>query len=108
VVSKDEKERFLISKSSAAPRTGRPLHWTPSLLAEVARVYREAWIARKKPTTAVSKRFHLSQSGAAKVVKLARQAGLLPPTTQGKPGWIEPATMPRSLKSRQRTKEKRP
>jgi hypothetical protein len=85
--------RFLNSRSSVERRTGRPTHWTPVKLAAVAQVYREAWIARKHPTKAVASRFHLSASGAAKVVKLARADGLLPRTTKGKPGWIEPATM---------------
>ncbi|HEX9362206.1 MAG TPA: hypothetical protein VGA47_00275 [Candidatus Dormibacteraeota bacterium] len=100
-LSAAEAERFLKSKSSAAPRTGRPTHWNPARLAQVAGVYREAWSARRPPTAAVASRFHLSASGAAKVVRLARANGLLPPTTRGKAGWIE------ALKDRKQSKERK-
>ena len=90
-LSPSDAGRFLNSASSAAPRTGRPTHWTPTLLAEVGQVYRVAWSARKPPTEAVAAHFNLSASGAAKVVRLARAKGLLPMTTRGKAGWIETA-----------------
>ncbi len=85
----DEAERYLKSQSSAAPHPGRPTHWNPAQLAQVAHVYREAWSARKPPTAAVASRFHLTTSGAAKVVRLARANGLLPLTTRGRPGLTE-------------------
>lgn len=86
----DEIEiQILRSYQRPLPRTGRPTHWNPSRLTEVARIYAAAWSARKHPTKAVASRFHLTASGAAKVVKLARARGLLPPTTRGKAGWIE-------------------
>lgn len=91
-----EAGRFLKSASSAGRPPGRPTHWTPAELARVAQVYRDAWSAHKHPTTAVASRFHLSASGAAKVVRLARAAELLPPTTQGKPGWAEIPAKPKS------------
>jgi hypothetical protein len=90
----DEQEMQILmhihrSYQKPPPRTGRPTHWNAKRLAEVARVYQEAWRARKHPTKAVASRFHLTASGAAKVVKLARTNGSLPPTSKGKAGWIE-------------------
>jgi hypothetical protein len=54
-------------------------------LAEVARVYRQAWQDGQPPTRAVAGHFTISQSAAAKRVTRARQAGYLPLTTRGKP-----------------------
>ncbi len=54
-------------------------------LAEVARVYDEAWRAGKPPTKAVAEHFVISDSAAAKRVSRARVAGLLPETTRGRP-----------------------
>lgn len=68
---------------------GRPTHWTVVELAKVATTYREALEARKHPTAAVATRFRKTASGAAKLVRLARAAGLLGQTTKGKAGWIE-------------------
>ena len=56
---------------------------TADALAEVARVYREAWQVGANPTAAVADVFTLSRSAAAKRVARAREAGLLPPTTRG-------------------------
>jgi hypothetical protein len=55
-------------------------------LADVAKVYRQAWQNGRPPTRAVAAHFKISQSAAAKRVSRARQAGYLPFTTQGKPG----------------------
>lgn len=84
--------------------TGRPTYWTVLRLAEVATTYREALEARKHPTAAVATRFHKTASGAAKLVRLARAAGLLGPTTKGKAGWIEPP----KRKGRKDQKERKP
>ena len=89
-LSPDDATQYLRSVSSATalpPRVGRPTHWTPQRLAEAATVYRDAWLVRSNPTAAVAARFNLSDSGAAKVVRLSRKAGLLPPTTKGRAGW---------------------
>ena len=52
-------------------------------LAEVARVYKAAWVG-ENPTAAVARELHLSESAAAKRVARAREKGLLPPTTRGR------------------------
>lgn len=52
-------------------------------LARVAAIYRDALARNDNPTQAVAKSFHLSQSGAAKRVRRARDKGLLPETTPG-------------------------
>ncbi len=57
-------------------------------LAEVARVYDEAWRAGKPPTKAVAEHFVISDSAAAKRVSRARKAGLLPETTRGRPSGL--------------------
>ncbi len=44
---------------------------------EVAQVYQTAWQRGRAPTRAVARRFHLSDSGAAKQVQRARALGLL-------------------------------
>jgi hypothetical protein len=54
-------------------------------LAEVAAIYMAAWRARGNPTKAVAESLSLSRSAAAKRVARARQAGLLPATTKGRP-----------------------
>jgi hypothetical protein len=76
------RERF--RRSLRRRKGGRPLEWGPDRLSEVARTYMEAWAERKKPTQAVAKRFGVSYSTAAKAVARARQARLLPKTSQGK------------------------
>jgi hypothetical protein len=54
-------------------------------LAEVARVYSQAWHDGLHPTQAVADYFTITPSAAAKRVSRARQAGYLPTTTRGKP-----------------------
>jgi hypothetical protein len=54
-------------------------------LTEVAAIYREAWRAGLNPTQAVAEALSLSRSAAAKRVRRARDAGLLPETTRGRP-----------------------
>ena len=68
-------------------RPGRPAYWTVERLQDVARVYGAAYIAHQPPTTAVAAHFKLSAKGAAKVVGLARKAGLIPPARRGQPSW---------------------
>jgi hypothetical protein len=53
-------------------------------LAEVASVYRNAWGRGLNPTQAVAEALSLSRSAAAKRVRRARDAGLLPETTRGR------------------------
>ncbi len=67
-------------------RAGRPTFWSRDQLAEVARIYREAWAIGENPTHAVASHLHKSRSMAAKLVAMARRAEppLLPPTTQGR------------------------
>lgn len=50
----------------------RRRHVTPSLLEEVALVYREAFKNGNPPTEAVARHFNLSKSGASKYVQAAR------------------------------------
>jgi hypothetical protein len=56
-------------------KVGRPPKWTAEELEEVSRVYREHSGGRS-PRKAVAKHFHLSDSGAAKVIARARALGL--------------------------------
>jgi hypothetical protein len=53
-------------------------------LAEVATIYREAWQGGLNPTKSVAEALSLSRSAAAKRVRRARDAGLLPKTTKGR------------------------
>jgi hypothetical protein len=50
---------------------------TPEELAEVARVYREAYAAGRPPKKAVVSHFGLSDVGASKRIRLARDGGYL-------------------------------
>ena len=72
---------------AVAPRAGRPAYWTVERLQEVAGVYGAAFLVHQPPTTAVAAHFKLSAKGAAKVVGLARKAGLIPPSRRGQPSW---------------------
>lgn len=55
-------------------------------LEEVAAIYRAAWEAGdRRPTLAVAKALVVEHSTAAKRVQRARAAGLLPPTSRGRP-----------------------
>lgn len=49
----------------------------------VARIYREAYAAGGKPTTAVAEHFGLTVGGASNLVSRARDIGLIPPTSRG-------------------------
>lgn len=52
-------------------------------LKETARIYREAFAADGKPTTAVAEHFGLTVGGASNLVSRARELGLIPPTSRG-------------------------
>ncbi len=52
-------------------------------LETVARIYREAYAAGGKPTTAVAEHFGLTVGGASNLVSRARDIGLIPPTSRG-------------------------
>lgn len=83
----EDKERGQVMNNQTARRVaGRlrpPGREVPrDELEDVARVYLEH--DGSTPTQAVAGVFHLSTSGAAKRVRKARQAGLIPPTTKGR------------------------
>jgi hypothetical protein len=65
-------------------RKGRTL--TSDHLHVVADVYRTAWREGADPRRAVAEHFHLSDSGAAKRIRAARDAGVLGPARPGKAG----------------------
>lgn len=65
---------------------GRPRELGPEKLAQVARVYREAYLAEGKPTQAVAEKWGVPYSTAARWVGTARRAGLLEATTRGVAG----------------------
>lgn len=54
-------------------------------LTRAADVYQAAWRVGEPPTRAVAMKMNLSESAAANLVRRARLAGLLPPTTGGVP-----------------------
>lgn len=58
--------------------------WTSKTLAEAAQVYSTALARNEPPTQAVADHFGLAHSSASKVIRRARDAELLPETTQGK------------------------
>ncbi len=85
----DEQAIAVLNRRSGAhesSKAGRPLHWTQERLSGVARVYGAAWEAGDHPTIAVAVCYQTSRSMAAKLVAMARGAGLLPATRQGKGG----------------------
>jgi transposase len=65
-------------------RRGRRAH-PPEHYAEVAEVYRTAYRLQQSPTQAVADQFKVEKSTAAKYVARARERGLLPQTSRGKP-----------------------
>lgn len=67
------------------PGVGRKRMLGPEELAKVADVYLSAWRRGEPPTVAVAKEFGISSSAAAKRVAQARRAGLLAPTSSGRP-----------------------
>jgi hypothetical protein len=62
----------------------RRTRWTTGALQEAAHTYTTALAGGERPTQAVADHFGISHSMAAKVVRRARDAGLLPETTQGR------------------------
>lgn len=74
-----------IAGAFAAPRGRRHPHDSPDRLRQAAEVYRQAFAAGQPPTKAVEEALVISRSGAGKLVARARAAGLLPPTSQGRP-----------------------
>jgi hypothetical protein len=58
---------------------------TVKRLARVAEIYQEAWRAGENPTKAVARRMNTTAPAAGNLVKRARDAGFLPPTSAGKP-----------------------
>lgn len=60
------------------PSTVRRLH-------RAADIYQTAWQAGEPPTQAVARRMNLTTAAAANLVRRAREAGLLPPTSAGVP-----------------------
>lgn len=72
--------------NGVAPAASRPPGMRDSTyrrLQEAADVYRAAFAAGGKPTTAVAGHFGLTVGGASNLVSRARELGLLPPTSQG-------------------------
>ena len=76
--------RALASLEARGARRGRKGH-PPEHFVEVAAVYRDAYRFRRPPTQAVADHWTVSKSTAAKWVAKARDRGLLPPTSRGKP-----------------------
>lgn len=68
-----------------APPPGRGRDTSPDRLADVARIYLAAVAAGRPPVKAVQQELNFSRSTAGRLVGEARKAGLLSPTTQGKP-----------------------
>jgi hypothetical protein len=68
------------------PRKGRKI--TDDDLRIVADVYRTAWRQGADPRRAVAEQFHLSDSGAAKRIRAARDAGFLGQARPGKAGEV--------------------
>lgn len=60
------------------PSTVRRLH-------RAADIYLTAWQAGLKPTKEVGRRMNVSPAAAANLVRRAREAGLIPPTSAGVP-----------------------
>jgi len=87
--SKEIRDAFLrmgsAGDSDEPRRPGRPARWGSEQLAEVARIYDEAWHRGDDPTKAVADRVHISRSLAAKQVMRCRKNRLLPETKAGRP-----------------------
>jgi len=58
---------------------------TVKRLQRVADIYLKAWRAGESPTKTVQLRMNLTEASAANLVRRARAAGFLPPTTSGVP-----------------------
>lgn len=78
-ISADSRQAAMPSIRRARKQSRRKI--TDDLLRQVAEVYRNAGSA---PTNAVKRAFGCSDRTAGRYVTLAREAGLLPETTQGK------------------------
>lgn len=74
----------IASINARGDRRGRKGH-PPQHFVEVAAVYRSAYRLREAPTQAVANHWSVSKSTAAKWVAKARDRGLLPETSRGKP-----------------------
>lgn len=68
-------ELIALQRSAAMLLPGRRL--SPDLLAEVARLYRQAYAARRPVTEAVAEGTNCKPSTASKRIMAARKAGLL-------------------------------
>lgn len=76
-------DRPLLGSAPAVTRPPGMRESTYRRLQEAAGVYRAAFAAGGKPTTAVAEHFGLTVGGASNLVSRARELGLLPPTSQG-------------------------
>lgn len=56
---------------------------TVKRLQRAAEIYQTAWRAGERPTKEVGRRMNLTPAAAANLVRRAREAGLLPPTSAG-------------------------
>jgi hypothetical protein len=81
-------EQAIRSLGEPRPGVGRPRLLGPEELARVAEVYLAAWGRGEPPTKAVAGQFGISTSAAAKRVAAARRAGLLAPTSSGRPSGV--------------------
>jgi hypothetical protein len=83
----EARQRLLLTQPE--PRPGRPRRYDRQHFEQVARVYLEGEALNRTPTRHVARSFGVSQSTAAKWVQRCRYdpefAGLLPPTTRGRP-----------------------
>jgi hypothetical protein len=69
-------------------RTGRPVERGPEHLAQVAKVYVDAYRAGQHPTKAVGQTWQVSRTTAAKWVARARDVGLLGATSPRRAGGV--------------------
>ena len=88
---KEERGEAIIRAGQTPLTPRRRNRVTSEHLAEVARVYREAWEAGEHPTMAVRDHFGVSHSTAARWVGQARQKGKLRPPAEGSRGGEMPA-----------------
>lgn len=81
-VGKQETDTWQVVGALDEVQKTRPRNTSPALLAQVAEIYTKH--LDRAPTQAVATTLGLSQRTAARRVKQAEDAGLLPSTTQGK------------------------
>lgn len=87
-IAAEERERLAYvapEPPSAEERIEGMRESTVRRLRRVAEIYKDAWQAGENPTKAVSRRMNITAPAAGNLVKRARDAGLLPPTTAGRP-----------------------